>query len=65
MALWIARDRDGYLYIHRRKPTLLKKTGIFESFTTSKNCWELPKQMLSEVTFENSPQRVKLISLGA
>lgn len=61
MEFWIARDKDdadGKLYLYISQPFLMK----------NKICWDskevyyapLPKALFPEVTFENSPRKVKI-----
>ena len=58
---WIARDKDdagGELYLYIKQPFLMK----------NKICWDskdvyyarLPKGLFPEITFENSPKKVKI-----
>lgn len=58
MKLWIARDKDGMLYVSEEKPQLYgdyfdTELGSFYS--------EIPSGLFPEVTFENSPQEVEII----
>ena len=55
MKLWIARDRNGDVYIHREKPIRLVN-GVF----CSDDWWILERSDFPEVTFENSPHEVEL-----
>ena len=61
MELWIARDKDdagGELYLYTIRPFLMK----------NKICWDsegvyyarLPKVLFPEVTFGNSPRKIKI-----
>lgn len=57
MKLWVARDKDGTLYISEEKPQLCidyfdTELGTFYS--------EIPSGLFSEITFENSPQEVEV-----
>ena len=57
MEMWIARDKDGTLYISEEKPQLHidyfdTELGTFYS--------EIPSGLFPEVTFENSPQMIEL-----
>ena len=59
MKLWAARNNNGTLEIHQRKPSISKITGIpmwvgggFVGFIFNDN--------FPELTFENSPQEVEL-----
>ena len=58
MKMWIARDENGYLFLHRNKP----HTVIWCNTTmwTSLDCWQLHTKDYPEVTFENSPMEVEL-----
>lgn len=54
--MWIARDKDGELYLFENKPVLdgyvfTKTTGFYE---------KLSKDLFHEVTFSNSPRQVSL-----
>lgn len=57
MKLWITRDADGAVYLHMNKP-YLQDSGIW-TCTDQEYFW-LDGESFSEVTFENSPQEVKL-----
>lgn len=54
MKLWIARDKDGYVYLHRQKPSRSGKMFF------SKWSMCMGNIILPEVTWENSPQEVEL-----
>ena len=60
MVFWIARDINGELWIYDHKP--IKKNEIFQSDFSLEECRaaELPEWVLTEVTFENSPQEVEI-----
>lgn len=56
--MWIARDKDGELYLYERRPEsfdneIFKKTPGFAQM--------LPEDLFPEVTFSSSPRRVSLI----
>lgn len=57
MELWIARDADSLLYLYSEEPTLIKKANYFD---TKYLIGEIDKTSFQEVTFENSPQRIKI-----
>lgn len=63
MKLWIARDRDGSLWIYESKPVLNSEKEYFivieKKFGSSLNT-TLPEKWFPEVTFENSPRQVEL-----
>lgn len=54
--LWIARDKDGDLYLHLEEPQRVEERGYFRSI----NAMKLPMLEYPEVTWENSPQQVEL-----
>lgn len=58
MKLWIARDKDGYLYLYDKKP--IQEKDYFDSNTEGKYNTLLHSSYFFEVTFENSPQEVEL-----
>lgn len=62
MKLWIARDKDGCLWVYKSKPVKLEEKYFIDIKENSVDTLgtELPKERFPEVTFENSPQEVKL-----
>ena len=58
MKLWIARDKDGSLYLYGKEPNLI--------LTDAPDAWDgrdiraIDDRLFPEVTFENSPQEVEL-----
>ena len=56
MKMWIARDLNGDVYLHRDNPPLLAE-GVFHSA----NWIILDRTDFPEVTFENSPMEVELV----
>lgn len=57
MKLWIARDKDGLLYLYYNMPE--KHSDFFVS-NAGYNEIRLNDSMFPEVTFENSPQEIEL-----
>ena len=56
MKAYIARDANGNLFAHRKKPRLTStKTWV------SMDEWQLFRKDFPEVTFENSPMEVELV----
>lgn len=55
MKLWIARDKNGGLYIYFDKPK--RNDDYFYSLNGEMS---IPRQLFPEVTFGNSPQQVEL-----
>ena len=60
MELWIARDKDGSLYLYNQRPVL--NTLINEVWECTKfgNWYDIDNTLFPEVTFENSPQLVEI-----
>ena len=56
MKLWIARDKNGGLYLHFDKPT----TDYGKCYFTSMRAVVISRDLFPDVTFENSPQMVEL-----
>lgn len=57
MKFWIARDKDGDIYLHRNKP-YQRTAGIWTC--ADQEYFLLEEGTFPEVTFENSPQEVEL-----
>lgn len=58
MDLFIARDKDGELYLYPSEPR--KDEYRFTCGYVYDDYMELDRDMYPEVTFENSPQKVEL-----
>lgn len=67
--LWIARDKNGYLYLYNNKPIRNEEFDSFEINDDESECInivlyddniELDSELFPEVTWENSPQQVEL-----
>lgn len=62
MKAWIARDKDGRLYIHSTKPYLANKQFEFSFWHNEDENWLRCRDTdFPEVTFENSPVEVEMI----
>ena len=57
MELWIARDKDGRLFLYSKKPTLY---GDYYDSSIGILFGELDNYMFPEITFGNSPKQVKI-----
>lgn len=55
--VWIARDKDGTLAIFKNKP-ILDCDDIWCSEDVNEEFSIINRNMFSEITFENSPQRL-------
>lgn len=65
MKLWIARDKNGELYLYRNKPELTKieentNDEFWQDSSTYGYYCYLDNNEFPEVTFENSPQEIEL-----
>ena len=56
MKIWITRSVANTLYLHLFEPTLIVGGGYWECSIDI----PMPKFLFQEVTFENSPKRVKI-----
>lgn len=56
--LWIARDKNDGLFVYKEKP-YLDPYGAFDS--DKGGCFVLDPKMYPEVTFENSPKKLKVL----
>ena len=56
MKMWIARDKNGNLFLHRDRPYLSRLCGVWDS----DDYFRLEQKDFPEVTFENSPMEVEL-----
>lgn len=61
-SVWVARDDDGSLWIYTTKP--VKGGGMF-SCSASGDMFQIDDSVYPEITFENSPIRVKLLFIDA
>ena len=58
MKLWIARDKDGMLYLYDSKPYLpYDNAGYYDS--ANGYYYDLPIDWFPELTFDNSPKEVE------
>lgn len=57
MKLWIARDKDGGLWLFENKPSY---TGSYWKDFFETSIGEFDYRLFPEVTFENSPREVEI-----
>ena len=57
--MWIARDKDGYLYLYIDKP-ILCEDKFTANMLGNPDLTRIDENWFQEVTFENSPQEVEL-----
>lgn len=56
--LWIARERSGNLFVFTSKPKL---NGIWVRASEPYGSWvQIPSELYPEVTFENSPKKLRV-----
>lgn len=58
MEIWIAKDKCGNVWSYEGKPTLNEKISEFEGTLFAGVCLD---SLFPNLTFNNSPQKVKLI----
>lgn len=61
-SVWVARDADNSLWIYTTKP--VKSDGMFHCSATG-DMFQIDDSVYPEITFENSPIRVKLLFIDA
>ena len=59
MELWIARDPDGELVLYKTEPKVREYLGQ-KSFDTDEEFLPIDNSLYPEVTFENSPRKIKI-----
>ena len=57
---WVARDKDGKVFIYNSKPIRLVSEFTFDGDSFG-HCAELHNGLFPEITWENSPKKIKLI----
>ena len=61
-SVWVARDADNSLWIYTTKP--VKSDGMF-CCSAAGEMFQIDDSVYPEITFENSPIRVKLLFIDA
>lgn len=56
--MYVARDKDGMLVMYREKPYICTKDGAWVSEGTE---MILPRDLMSELTFEMGPVEVEFV----
>lgn len=59
MKVWIARDKNGALWVYEKAPLYACEFGEFYCEFGELNS-ELDKRFFPEITFENSPRLVEI-----
>jgi len=60
--MWIARDKNQRLYVYKNKPERGWE-GFEEDDSYRLTCFEISQTLFPEVTWENSPKKVKSIKI--
>ena len=55
MKMWIARNAEGWLYLHDMEPVL-----VGSDWESLRDRYIIDSRIFPEVTFENSPMEVEL-----
>lgn len=61
-SVWVARDEDGSLWLYTVKP--VKACGMFHCSSVG-GMFQIDDLVYPEITFENSPVKVKLLFIDA
>lgn len=61
-SVWVARDEDNSLWIYTTKPA--KSCGMFHC-SAAGDMFQIDDSVYPEITFENSPIKVKLLFIDA
>lgn len=61
-SVWVARDDDGSLWIYTTKP--VKGGGMFSCSATG-DMFQIDDSVYPEITYDNSPVKVKLLFIDA
>lgn len=61
-SVWVARDEDGSLWIYTTKP--IGGGGMFSCSATG-DMFQIDESVYPEITYENSPVKVKLLFIDA
>jgi hypothetical protein len=57
----VARDKNGDIYMFNNNPKRVNDEEIFLNSTYDGLCTELDSSLFPEITWENSPKKIKLI----
>lgn len=61
-SVWVARDEDGSLWLYSAKP--VKACGMFHCSSVGE-MFQIDDSVYPEITYENSPVKVKLLFIDA
>ena len=59
MKMYIARNKNGHLWLHKEKPSLSISGKVFTSGPFG-DFFNIDDNLFPEVTYENSPREVEL-----
>jgi len=57
--MWIARDKNGYLYGYSKKPTRRFSYGAGSYLDPKFHYIDLPKSWFPDIKFEDGPKRIQ------
>ena len=57
---WLARDKNGRIYMFNNNPKRVDDEGIFLNSSYDGICTELESILFSEITWQNSPKKLKM-----
>lgn len=57
---WVARDKNGEIYMFNNNPKRVDDEGIFLNNSYDGLCTELDSSLFSEITWENSPKKIEM-----
>lgn len=58
--LWVAKDKNGLLYLYERKPTKQDLAGYFDCEVGENADLTWLAHLFPSITYENSPQQVEI-----
>jgi hypothetical protein len=58
MELWVARDKNGDLWLYDCEPTRMNNYWHFNGYKS--DCYEISKDLFPDITWESEPIQVEL-----
>lgn len=63
-SVWVARDKDGELWLYNNKPVKTDFAGIFHNGAFGDGM-PIDNRIYPEITYDNSPVKIKLLFIDA
>lgn len=63
-SVWVARDKDGELWLYNNKPVKTDFAGIFHNGPLGDGM-PIDDRIYPEITYDNSPVKIKLLFIDA